>query len=132
MSRESQLAALADAAVRAVAGQDEAAQVVSACGLPGPPAEIVMLAAGRCVRRYHQLEAAVEAMTVESDLEPYRLALSRYVAYHLVLVRAAVDLACAGDPGTYRARSSLDGLGPPADDLRRLHEELLLMTALAV
>lgn len=130
MSRESQLAALADAAVRAVAGQDEAAQVVSACGLPGPPAEIVMVAAGRCARRYQRLEAAVEAMTVEPDLEPYRVALGRYLAYHLVLVRAALDLACAEDPGTYRARSSLAGLGPPAADLRRLHEELLLMTAL--
>ncbi|MFI0514587.1 hypothetical protein ACH3Y9_36265 [Streptomyces sp. WSLK1-5] len=116
-SRAHQLRAL-------VAVLDEA---VAACGEPGPPAHGAARDCGVQSITLHRLRARLQDLrTTDPDLMTAQAHAARLLAYDLWMLRASMNLAFTARPvdRTEAARVRLNGLGRPADDLRRLRDTL--------
>ncbi|MFF5185446.1 hypothetical protein ACFY30_16950 [Streptomyces sp. NPDC000345] len=126
-SRPAQLRALLAVLDEAVAAQRPADAAVAACGEPGP-------VSGRAARDCGDVSSALlrlrarlrETRLTEPDLVRARAYAERLLSYAQWMVRQAADLAFTVHPDarTEAARLQLNGLGRPADELRRLREEL--------
>ncbi|MDH6519256.1 hypothetical protein M2163_003759 [Streptomyces sp. SAI-135] len=126
-SRAHQLRALVAVLDEAVAAQRPADEAVAACGEPGPPARGAARDCGLQSITLHRLRARLQDLwTTDPDLVAAQARAARLLAYDLWMLRASMNLACTTHPvdRTEAARLRLNGLGRPADDLRRLRDTL--------
>ncbi|WP_371673769.1 hypothetical protein OG985_42500 [Streptomyces sp. NBC_00289] len=126
-SRASQLRALTTLLDEAVAAQSPADRAVAACGEPGPLSGQAAQEAGRQSRVLHRLHGRMRDLVLtETDLVHAQQYAGRLLAYDQWMVRQAMDLAFTSrpQPRIEAARLCLNGLGRPADDLRRLRDAL--------
>jgi len=127
LTHAAQLRALAAALDEAVAAQREADLAVAACGEPGPVPGQAAQDCGHQSVVIHRLRERLRSLPLTSpDLVEVRAAAGRLLAYDQWMVRQAMDLAFTAhaDARTEEARGRLNGLGRPADDLRRLRDAL--------
>jgi hypothetical protein len=125
--RAAQLWALTALLDEAVAAQTPADRVVAACGEPGPLSGQTAQEAGRQCMALHRLHARMRDLQLtESDLVRAQEYAGRLLAYDQWMMREAMDLAFPTNPhpSGEAARLHLNGLGRPADDLRRLRDAL--------
>ncbi|MFD8735995.1 hypothetical protein ACFV06_13895 [Streptomyces sp. NPDC059618] len=125
--RAAQLRALTALLDEAVAAQAPADLVVAACGEPGPLSGQTAQEAGRQSMALHRLHARLrELHLTESDLVQVQEHAGQLLAYDQWMMREAMDLAFPTNPHprSEAARLHLNGLGRPADDLRRLRDAL--------
>ncbi|MFF3448343.1 hypothetical protein ACFYXJ_14560 [Streptomyces sp. NPDC002667] len=125
--RAAQLRALTALLDEAVAAQTPADRVVAACGEPGPLSGQTAQEAGRQCMALHRLHARMRDLPLtESDLVRVQEYAGRLLAYDQWMLREAMDLAFPTNPHPTgeAARLHLNGLGRPADDLRRLRDAL--------
>ncbi|MGW2782754.1 hypothetical protein ACWC3X_16155 [Streptomyces populi] len=125
--RSVQLRALTALLDEAVAAQTPADRTVAACGEPGPLSGQTAREAGRQYRVLHRLHARVRDLPLtEADLVRAQEYAGRLLSYGQWMMREAMDLAFPSNPrpGVEAARLHLNGLGRPADDLRRLRDAL--------
>jgi hypothetical protein len=116
------LAALLD---EAVAGQQAADRAVAACGEPGPVSGQSAQDCGRQSVAFHRLSGRVHDLPLtDPDLVEAQAYAGRLLAYDQWMLRQALDLAFTvhHDARTEAARLRINGLGRPADDLRRLRD----------
>ncbi|MFF4028399.1 hypothetical protein ACFYZ2_01270 [Streptomyces sviceus] len=126
-SRTDQLRALVAVLDEAVAAQPPADEAVAACGEPGPVSRGTARDCGQQSIALHRLRARLQDVgTTDPDLVAAQARAVRLLAYDLWMLRASMNLACTVRPGdrTEAARLRLNGLGRPADDLRRLRDTL--------
>ncbi|MGW0966618.1 hypothetical protein [Streptomyces sp. NPDC002516] len=127
-ARAAQLRALTALLDEAVAAQTPADLVVAACGEPGPLSGQTAQEAGRQCMVLHRLHARMRDLPLtESDLVEVQEYAGRLLAYDQWMLREAMDLAFPTNPHPTgeAARLHLNGLGKPADELRRLRDTLL-------
>ena len=117
-------------AVRALAMQAEADAAIRACGIVGVVPRDVAVRLGVMLRGYSRLYFETEA--VQTRLDPGLADVCRdlleLLSYHLHMLRDAGDLVFSGRdvPRNERFRLELaEGLGARAEDLTRLHEQLI-------
>ncbi|WP_237519434.1 hypothetical protein [Streptomyces sp. HUCO-GS316] len=118
------LLAVLDEAVTALRFADEA---VAACGAPGKVSGQAAERCGRAGSTFHRLQARLGGLPLtEADLVEAQAYAGRLLAYDQWMVRQSLDLAFTLHPGasTEAARLQINGLGRPADDLRRLRDAL--------
>ncbi|MCN9242293.1 hypothetical protein NGF19_16085 [Streptomyces sp. RY43-2] len=118
------LTALLDEAVTVQVGADLA---VAACGEPGPVRAEAARTCGRHTVALHRLSGRLHSLPMTyPDLAAARAHAGRLLAYDQWMVRQAMDLAFTAhaDAWTEAARLRLNGLGRPADELRRLRDRL--------
>ncbi|MEU0679967.1 hypothetical protein [Streptomyces albogriseolus] len=111
----------------AVAAQRTADAAVAACGEPGPVCGEVARDCGRASSAFVHLRARLRDLPLtDPDLVRTRAYAGRLLAYDQWMVHQSVNLAFTVHPDarTEAARRQLNGLGRPADDLRRLWESL--------
>ncbi|MEV7070509.1 hypothetical protein [Streptomyces sp. NPDC093990] len=126
-SRPDQLRALLAVLDEAVAAQGPADEAVAACGEPGPVPRGTARDCGLQSIGLHRLRARLQDLgTTDPDLLAAQARAARLLAYDLWMLRASMNLAFADRPvaRTEAARLGLNGLGRPADDLRRLRDTL--------
>jgi hypothetical protein len=125
LPRHEQVRALLAALEEAVAAQRPADAAVAACGSPeGVPGQAAQ-DCGRAGSRVHRLRARLgEVPVTDADLVDVQARAGRLLAYDQWMLRQAMDLAFTVHPDarTEAARLQLNGLGRPADDLRRLRD----------
>jgi hypothetical protein len=110
----------------ALAAQGAADRVVAACGKPGPVPWTVSHAGAEQMAVYQRLTLRLRRIPVDPDLREVHGRASRLLAYHLWVLRQALQLAFTPrpEPAAEATRLRLDGLGAPAADLRNLHQEV--------
>lgn len=126
-SRPDQVRALLAVLEEAVAAQTPADEAVAACGEPGPVARGTARDCGRQSITLHRLRTRLQDLApTEPDLVAAQARAARLLAYDLWMLRASMNLAFTVRPAdrTEAARLRLNGLGRPADDLRRLRDTL--------
>ncbi|MCX5258895.1 hypothetical protein OOK27_32985 [Streptomyces canus] len=126
-SRPDQLRALVAVLDEAVAAQTPADEAVAACGEPGPVSRGTARDCGQQSITLHRLRARLQDLrTTDPDLVAAQARAGRLLAYDLWMLRASMNLAFTTRPvdRTEAARLRLNGLGRPADDLRRLRDSL--------
>ena len=126
-SRPDQLRALVAVLDEAVAAQAPADEAVAACGEPGPVARGTTWDCGQQSIALHRLRTRLQDLgPTDPDLVAAQAHAARLLSYDLWMLRASMNLACAIRPAarTEAARLRLNGLGRPADDLRRLRDTL--------
>lgn len=125
--RAAQLEALTGLLDEALATQVATDSAVAACGEPGPVSAQVARDCGRQSVALQRLLGRLRRLPVtDPDLHDAKLRAVRLLAYQQWMVREALDLAFTTHPDarTEAARLGLNGLGRPADDLRRLRDAL--------
>ncbi|QUW89962.1 hypothetical protein KE639_01138 [Streptomyces sp. V17-9] len=125
--RASQLRALLEVLDDAVAAQQPADTAVAACGAPDGATGQVAQDCGQAGVRFHRLRARLRNLPLtEPDLSQAQDLAGRLLAYDQWMVRQALNLAFTAHPDarTEEARLQFNGLGRPADDLRRLRDAL--------
>jgi len=117
---------LAEVLDRAVELQPEAEAVIRACARPGETPTRLARDGGWVVGQYFLLHKQVEQLPVDRSLAQLHRRARELLAYHLELLGVCLNLAFPQyrDPKLEARRLSLDGLGPPAVQLRKLREEL--------
>ncbi|MFI5683455.1 hypothetical protein [Streptomyces sp. NPDC051636] len=118
------LLAVLDEAVTAQRFADEA---VGACGEPGPVPGRAAQDCRRAGSAFHRLRARLEELPLtDAGLVEVQAYAGRLLAYDQWMLRQSLDLAFRAhpDPRTEAARLRINGLGRPADDLRRLRDAL--------
>jgi len=126
-TRPDQLPALVAVLDEVVAAQTPADEAVAACGQPGPLSRHTARACGQQSIALHRLCARLQDLDLtDPDLVSARARAARLLAYDLWMLRESLDLAFTvhRDSRTEAARLRLNGLGRPADDLRRLRDGL--------
>ncbi|MET9060777.1 MULTISPECIES: hypothetical protein [Streptomyces] len=126
-SREVQARALLAVLEEAVAAQRPADAAVAACGEPGPVPGRVARDCGDAASALLHLRARLrEVPLTEPDLVEARAYAGRLLDYGQWMVHQSANLAFTVHPDarTEAARRQLNGLGRPADDLRRLLDTL--------
>jgi hypothetical protein len=126
-SRPEQLRALVAVLDEAVAAQTPADEAVAACGEPGPVSRGTARDCGRQSITLHRLRARLQGLgATDPDLVAAQARAGRLLASDLWMLRASMNLAFTTRPvdRTEAARLRLNGLGRPADDLRRLRDSL--------
>ncbi|WP_329598635.1 hypothetical protein OIE43_28740 [Streptomyces pseudovenezuelae] len=126
-SRPDQLRALVAVLDEAVAAQRPADEAVAACGESGPVSRGTARDCGQQSIALHRLCARLQDLgTTDPELLAAQARAARLLAYDLWMLRASMNLAFTVRPGdrTEAARLRLNGLGRPADDLRRLRDTL--------
>ncbi|MEU0945185.1 hypothetical protein ABZ379_20655 [Streptomyces canus] len=126
-SRPDQVRALVAVLDEAVAAQRPADEAVAACGEPGPVSRGAARDCGQQSIALHRLRARLQDLgTTDPDLVAAQARAARLLAYDLWMLRASMNLAFTARPvdRTETARLRLNGLGRPADDLRRLRDTL--------
>ncbi|MET7688156.1 hypothetical protein ABZT06_09280 [Streptomyces sp. NPDC005483] len=127
LSRPDQLRALVAVLDEAVAAQTPADEAVAACGEPGPVSRGTARDCGLQSITLHRLRTRLQDLgTTDPDLMAAQAGAARLLAYDLWMLRASMNLAFTTRPvdRTEAARLRLNGLGRPADDLRRLRDTL--------
>ena len=127
LAHAAQLRALVAALDEAVAAQRDADLAVAACGEPGPVPGRVAQDCGHQSMVIHRLRERLRNLPLTCpELVEARTTAGRLLAYDQWMVRQALDLAFTAhaDARTEEARGRLNGLGRPADDLRRLRDAL--------
>lgn len=127
LSRPAQVLALVEVLDEAVTVQQLADAAVAACGEPGPVTGQVAKDGGRAGSAVHRLHARLRELPLtESDLLEAQAHAGRLLAYDQWMVRQSLNLAFTVHPDarTEAARLQINGLGRPADDLRRLRDAL--------
>jgi len=126
-SHETQLRALTALLDEAVTAQLGADRAVAACGEPGPVRSETAQACGRHSVTFHRLSGRLHRLPMTyPDLIEARAHAGRLLDYDQWMVRQAMNLAFTvhADERTEAARMRLNGLGRPADELRRLRDLL--------
>ncbi|WP_367324889.1 hypothetical protein [Streptomyces sp. HUAS ZL42] len=126
-SRAAQVRALAVLLDEVVAAQRPVDLAVAACGEPGPVSCQAAQEAGRQSVVLHRLRGRVGELDVtDADLVEAQAYAGRLLAYDQWMVRQALDLAFTvhRDPRVEAARLRINGLGRPADELRRLRDSV--------
>ncbi|MFJ8779430.1 hypothetical protein [Streptomyces sp. NPDC102476] len=126
-SRSDQLRALVAVLDEAVAAQTPADEAVAACGEPGPVSRGTARDCGQQSIALHRLRTRLQDLGItDPDLVAAQAHAARLLAYDLWMLRASMNLAFTVRPvdRTEAARLRLNGLGRPADDLRRLRDFL--------
>ncbi|MDR3080775.1 MAG: hypothetical protein LBV60_07575 [Streptomyces sp.] len=126
-SHETQLRALTALLDEAVTAQRGADHAVAACGEPGPVHPEIAQACGRHSVTFHRLSGRLHSLPMTyPDLMQARARAGRLLDYDQWMVRQAMDLAFTvhANARTEAARLRLNGLGRPADELRRLRDLL--------
>jgi hypothetical protein len=122
-----QVRALLDVLDQAVAAQPAADAAVAACGAPDGPTGQAAQDCGRVCSAFHRLRAELHGLVLTApDLARAQAHAGRLLAYDQWMVHQALNLAFSvhPEPRTEAARLQLNGLGRPADDLRRLRDGL--------
>jgi hypothetical protein len=135
LSRPAQVRALVEVLDEAVAVQQLADAAVAACGEPGPVTGQAAQDCGRAGSAVLRLHARLRELPLtEADLLEAQAHAGRLLAYDPWMVRQSLNLAFTVHPDarTETARLQINGLGRPADDLRRLRDALQHSTAQAV
>ena len=125
LSRAAQLRILAGLLDEAVAAQRPVDLAVAACGEPGPVSCQTAQEAGRQSVVLYRLRGRVcELAVTDADLVEAQAYAGRLLAYDQWMVRQALNLAFTvhPDPRVEAARLRINGLGRPADELRRLRD----------
>lgn len=126
-SRPDQLHALVAVLDEAVAAQAPADQAVAACGEPGPVPRRTARDCGQQSIALHRLRTRLQDLGItDPDLAAAQAHAARLLAYDLWMLRTSLNLAFTAHHAarTEAARLRLNGLGRPADDLRRLRDTL--------
>jgi hypothetical protein len=125
-SRPDQLRALAEVLDEIAVSQLPSDRVVAACGEPGPVPASVARDGGRQAVLCHRLGRRLRELVLYGDVAEARERASRLLDYHHWMVQQALNLAftCNPDDRTEAARLHLNGLGAPADELRRLRDRI--------
>ncbi|OIJ69005.1 hypothetical protein WN71_005865 [Streptomyces mangrovisoli] len=127
MSRPAQVLALLGVLDEAVGAQRSTDAAVAACGDPGPLPASAAQDCGRVSSTVHRLRTRLRELPLtEGDLREIRTRAERLLAYDQWMVRQSLDLAFAVQRSSRieAARLQLNGLGRPADELRRLRDAL--------
>lgn len=127
LARPAQLEALASVLDESLAAQQEADRAVAACGEPGPVSGQMAQDCGRHGVAFHRLRGRVRDLPLtDPELVEAQAYAGRLLAYDQWMVRQALNLAFTVHPDarTEAARLRLNGLGRPADELRRLRDAL--------
>jgi hypothetical protein len=130
--RTAQLDALTRLLDEAVAIQGATDGAVAACGEPGPVSGQTAQDCGRQTVALHRLLGRLRNLPVtDPDLVEAQRHAGRLLAYQQWMVRQALDLAFTTRPDarTEAARVHVNGLGRPADELRRLRDDLRNLAA---
>lgn len=125
LSRPAQVRALVEVLDEAVTVQQLADAAVAACGEPGPVTGQIAQDGGRAGSAVHRLNARLRELPLtEADLLEVQARAGRLLAYDQWMVRQSLNLAFTVHPDarTEAARLQINGLGRPADDLRRLRD----------
>jgi hypothetical protein len=127
LARTAQLDVLTRLLDEAVAIQGATDEAVAACGEPGPVSGRTAQDCGRQSVALHRLLGRLRTLPVtDPDLVEAQQRAARLLAYQQWMLRQALDLVFTAHPDarTEAARLRLNGLGRPADDLRRLRDGL--------
>jgi hypothetical protein len=127
LPRPAQVRALVAVLDDAVAAQQPADAAVASCGEPGPVSGQAARDCGNASSAFFRLRARLRELPLtEPDLVQAQAYAGRLLAYDQWMVRQSADLAFTVHPDvrTEAARLQLNGLGRPADDLRRLRDTL--------
>ncbi|MDX3115934.1 MULTISPECIES: hypothetical protein [Streptomyces] len=125
LPRPAQVRALLAVLEDAVAAQRPTDAAVAACGEPGPVPDRAALACGDAASALVRLRARLlELPLADVDLVQAQAYAGRLLSYGQWMVRQSADLAYRVHPDarTEAARLQLNGLGRPADELRRLRD----------
>ncbi|GGR76005.1 hypothetical protein GCM10010269_13950 [Streptomyces humidus] len=125
--RAAQVRALLSVLEEAVAAQRPTDAAVAACGEPGPVPDRAARACGDAASALLRLRARlIELPLTDVDLVRAQAYAGRLLSYGQWMVRQSADLAYRvhTDARTEAARLQLNGLGRPADELRRLRDAL--------
>jgi hypothetical protein len=117
---------LAELLDRAVALQPETDRVIRACAGPGDPPIEVARAGGALVSQYSVLHQEVAELPADESIADIHRRAGELIMYHLELLNASLELALPvrPNPDLQAQRRALNGLGPPAQDLRTLRDRL--------
>lgn len=127
LPRPAQLRELLAVLEEAVAAQRPTDAAVAACGEPGPVTDRAARACGDAASALLRLRSRLlELPLADADLVRAQAYAGRLLSYDQWMVRQSVDLAYRvhTDARTEAARLQLNGLGRPADELRRLRDAL--------
>nr|WSY56779.1 hypothetical protein OG999_46025 [Streptomyces sp. NBC_00886] len=127
LPRPAQVRALLAVLEKAMAAQRSADAAVASCGEPGPVFGQTARDCGEASSALLQLRAQLRELPLtDPDLAQARAYAGRLLDYGQWMVRQSMDLAFTVHPDarTETARLQLNGLGRPADDLRRLRDTL--------
>ncbi|WKX22409.1 hypothetical protein [Streptomyces sp. HUAS CX7] len=111
----------------AVAAQLRADAAVASCGEPGPVSGQAARDCGDASSAFLHLRARLRVLPLtDPDLVQAQAYAGRLLDYDQWMVHQSVNLAFTAHPDarTEAARLQLNGLGRPADDLRRLRDTL--------
>ncbi|GAA0673631.1 hypothetical protein GCM10010193_27960 [Kitasatospora atroaurantiaca] len=126
-TREEQLEALLEVLDDAVAAQPLADQVVAACGAYGPVPGSLAQDGGWQLITFNHLAFRLGELSLDGELAQVRERASRLLAYDLWMIHESLRLAFASQRDNERveaARLRVNGLGAPADALRRLRDDV--------
>ncbi|MHB9857351.1 hypothetical protein [Streptomyces sp. YIM S03343] len=127
LSRPAQVRALLSVLDEAVVVQRPADAAVAACGEPGPVSTRTAQDGRLASSAVHRLRCRLRDLQLtEPDLTEIQAHAGRLLAYDQWMLRQSQNLAFTTRPGvrTEAARLQFNGLGRPADDLRRLRDAL--------
>ncbi|MFD5786762.1 hypothetical protein ACFWH1_09010 [Streptomyces sp. NPDC127037] len=127
LPRPAQVRALLAVLDKAVAAQQPADAAVASCGEPGPVSGQVARDCGDASSAFLHLRARLRELPLtDPDLVQTQAYAGRLLDYDQWMVHQSVNLAFTVHPDarTEAARLQLNGLGRPADDLRRLRDTL--------
>lgn len=127
LSRPARIRALVEVLDEAVCVQQPADAAVAACGESGLVTGRTAQECGRAGTKFHRLRARLRELPLaEADLVETQAYAGRLPAYDQWLVRQSPSLAFTvhSDARTEAARLHINGLGRPADNLRRLRDAL--------
>ncbi|CAM5427240.1 hypothetical protein SALBM311S_06948 [Streptomyces alboniger] len=127
LPRPDQVRALLAVLDEAVAAQQPADAAVASCGEPGPVSGQAARDCGDAGSALLHLRARLRELPLtEPDLVGAQAYAGRLLAYGQWMVHQSANLAFTVHPDarTEAARLQLNGLGRPADDLRRLRDTL--------
>ncbi|TQJ92566.1 hypothetical protein [Streptomyces sp. SLBN-31] len=127
LERPPQVGELLEVLSDAMEVQQRADGAVAACGEPGPVCAQAARDCGRVSSELHRLHVRLwQLRLTEADLAEIQARAGRLLAYDQWMVRQSLNLAFTAHPDarTEAARLQINGLGRPADDLRRLRDAL--------
>jgi len=126
-THEAQLQALLEVLDDAVAAQPLADEVVAACGAYGPVPGSLAQDGGWQLITFNHLAFRLNELSLDGELAQVREQASRLLAYDLRMIHESLSLAFASQQDNERieaARLRVNGLGAPADALRRLRDDV--------
>ncbi|MFE9442899.1 hypothetical protein ACFYO2_28795 [Streptomyces sp. NPDC006602] len=127
LSRPAQVRVLVEVLNEALAAQQQADAAVASCGEPGPLSGQAARDCGHANSAFLHLQARLRGLPLtDPDLVRAQAYAGRLLAYDQWMVHQSLNLAFTVHPDarTEAARLQLNGLGRPADDLRRLRDTL--------